>query len=149
MTAENGDYTLSREGFPDSEICKLNTLSWSRYYRRTVLNFHILAAVIVASVSHPPSVFWVEHAPGVFFVSHFGAEIVQMVDVFFFLAQRKQINDPAALVEQLSIAVLALDPRSPGQEVGRTPQATDAAVLRLIVRFCEFLMVLSACYEPA
>eukprot|EP00752_Nemacystus_decipiens_P003549 g3275.t1 len=27
-----------------------------------------------------------------------------------------EINDPAALVEQLSIAVLALDPRSPGQE---------------------------------
>lgn len=34
-----------------------------------------------------------------------------------FFVERKQINDPAALVEQLSIAVLALDPRSPGQEV--------------------------------
>ncbi len=34
-----------------------------------------------------------------------------------------QINDPAALVEQLSIAVLALDPRSKGQEV-REPLRT-------------------------
>lgn len=29
----------------------------------------------------------------------------------------RQINDPAALVEQLRIAVLALDPRSPADEV--------------------------------
>lgn len=94
MTADNGDYTLSREGFPDSEICKLNTLSWSRYCRRAVLIFHVLAAVIVASVSHPPSVFWVEHAPGVFFVSHFGAEIVQMVDVFFFSPNTSRSTTP-------------------------------------------------------
>ena len=38
--------------------------------------------------------------------------------LFLLFLECEQINDPAALVEQLSIAVQALDPRSPGQEVG-------------------------------